>query len=44
MAYKTILRLHLKVLRWLRKIAIDTEDQIAIEKEIADVLRTLASL
>ncbi|AFB83979.1 hypothetical protein F404_gp122 [Vibrio phage pVp-1] len=41
MVNKTILRLHLRVLRWLRGIAIDTEDQIAIEHEIADVLRKL---
>ncbi|WBU76793.1 hypothetical protein JAVIER_196 [Vibrio phage Javier] len=44
MAYKTILRLHLRVLKWLRYIAIDEEDQLAIEHEIADTLRTLASL
>lgn len=43
MVNKTILKLHLRVLRWLRMVAIDTEDQVAIEKEIADVLRKIAS-
>lgn len=43
MVNKTILRLHLKVLHWLRSIAIDEEDQLAIEHEIANVLRKLAS-
>ncbi|QCQ57776.1 hypothetical protein KNV09_gp112 [Vibrio phage Athena] len=44
MAYKTILRLHLRVLKWLRVIAIDEEDQLAIEHEIADTLRKIAAI